>query len=422
MRILTQKIVVTISALIITSIIGVQFYLVRGIYRSEAFQFHTQVVKSFHYLFNKKLVVIPNGKLSDPISQLSPNSYLVQIDSVANPEKAKDALINEFSNYQLNCGFNIHFEFEGSSKELRFYKVDFSDAHVKTEELPTTEIRSLNQPGSYLYLEFPSRNSFLFRRIGPWLLSCIFLVLSLAALAILLYHYYKHRFWNNVQKEFVNNFLHEVRTPISVISIAGKVLQSEGIEKHPSRFRKYSRIIKDQTDHLQLRVNQITELAISGKKTTIFEKRIVDVNTLVASAISFVEPLVQEKRASIEFIRSAEPLQLYADSTYLTQAIINILDNSLKYANLPEIRLETATSEKVCAISIKDNGIGMDKKYFKHIFRKYYRIPTGNVHNVKGFGIGLNFVKNVIDAHDGRIEVSSVTGKGTEFTIILPLT
>src|SRR4030095_5236358 len=121
-----------------------------------------------------------------------------------------------------------------------------------------------------------------------------------------------------------------------------------------------------------------------------------DVNTLVASAISFVEPLVQERRASIEFIRSAEPLQLYADSTYLTQAIINILDNSLKYANIPEIRLETATSEKVCAISIKDNGIGMDKKYFKHIFRKYYRIPTGNVHNVKGFGIGLNFVKNVI--------------------------
>src|SRR4030095_4182339 len=124
MRILTQKIVVTLSALIITSIIGVQFYLVRGIYKSEAFQFHTQVVKSLHYLFNKKLVMIPNGKLSDPIAQLSPNSYLVQIDSVANPEKAKDALINEFSNYQLNCSFNIHFKFEGSSKELRFYKVD----------------------------------------------------------------------------------------------------------------------------------------------------------------------------------------------------------------------------------------------------------------------------------------------------------
>jgi len=188
--------------------------------------------------------------------------------------------------------------------------------------------------GNHLYLSFPGRKGFLLQKIKPWVLSGLYLNLSLAASVIILYRFYKHRFWNGIQKEFVNNFIHEFRTPISVISIAGKVLETDGIELHPSRLKKYAGIIKEQTDQLQHKVNQILALALSGKKATVLEKRFVDVNTLVTSAISFVQPMVEEKRATIEFIPAEDSARLYADTIYITQALVNLLDNSLKYANL----------------------------------------------------------------------------------------
>jgi two-component system phosphate regulon sensor histidine kinase PhoR len=164
------------------------------------------------------------------------------------------------------------------------------------------------------------------------------------------------------------------------------------------------------------------EFAVSESKDIVYERQLVDVGTVLMDAIKLVEPLTEERHASIELIQATGKLFVTGNRTQLTHAIVNLLDNSLKYAQHPKIIVSASAEARSCLISIKDNGIGIEKKYFKHIFKKYYRIPTGNIHNVKGFGIGLNFVKKVIDAHNGRIEVSSVTGKGTEMKIQLPLT
>ena len=215
--------------------------------------------------------------------------------------------------------------------------------------------------------------------------------------------------------------MHEFRTPVSVISIASKVLQAEGIEFQPARLKQYAGIIKMQTEDLEMKSDQVLKWALMEKRSVQWKKELVDVSTVVTNAIHFVQPLTEEKSASIHFIVPVEPINIQGDAGYLTQALVNLLDNSLKYGQRPEIRVDAEVSNKLCALSVTDNGIGMDEKYFKHIFRKFYRIPTGNIHNVKGFGIGLNFVKKVVDAHNGRIEVSSVKGKGTKFTIHLPL-
>ena len=254
----------------------------------------------------------------------------------------------------------------------------------------------------------------------PILLSA-FLLISMLAFGGLLYYFYRQRYWNGMQKEFVNNLMHEFRTPVSVISIASKVLQAEGIEFQPARLKQYAGIIKTQTLNLEMKSDQVMKWAFMEKKSIHWKKESVDVRTLVTDAIHFVQPLTEEKSASIHFNVPVEPIQIQADAGYLTQALVNMFDNSLKYGLRPEIHVHTEVSNKSCALSVTDNGIGMDEKYFKHIFRKFYRIPTGNIHNVKGFGIGLNFVKKVVDAHNGRIEVSSVKGKGTKFTIHLPL-
>ena len=216
--------------------------------------------------------------------------------------------------------------------------------------------------------------------------------------------------------------MHEFRTPVSVISIASKVLQAEGIESQPARLKQYAGIIKMQTDELESKSGQVMDWTLLDERAVMWKKKSVDLNDLVRVAIHLVQPLVEEKCARIIFIPDVQPINIQADAGYLTQAIVNLLDNSLKYGDEPEIEINIRVSDKICLLSVRDNGIGMDAKYFRHIFRKFYRIPTGNIHNVKGFGIGLNFVKKVVDAHKGRIEVTSVLEQGTEFTIHLPLT
>jgi two-component system phosphate regulon sensor histidine kinase PhoR len=415
-----KAIIISCSVFVVFSF-GIQFLILKRIYNNERKQFDKQVATSVSALFQHSILFGDHSNLRNSLEHSNGNNYLVPFDSITDPLQAMDELMLEFSHYELTCGFRMFMYFPNDRGYSKIYSVETSDGGIKKIELHGINLQPPIQR-QHLNIEVPDKNEILFKKIRPWLLSCVLLISSLTAIAISLYHFYKRRFWNNVQKGFINNLIHEFRTPLAVISISSKVLQGNGVEKDSNRLKKYARIIKDQTDQLQHKVDQILILSLSGKKSSYLNKENVDVNTLIENALGLVEPLIKEKKASVEFIPSVKPTSISADGNYLTQAIVNLLDNSLKYANSPFIRLESAITAKNCSISIRDNGIGMEKKYFKYIFRKYYRIPTGDVHNVKGFGIGLNFVKNVVNAHKGHIEVSSIPGKGTEFRINLPLT
>ena len=421
MKTRSLKAILITSAVFIAVSLGIQFYILHHIYKNELKQFDTQVAKSINTLFEDQLLY---GDHKNPITnffQSKSNGYYIPFDSIADQQKTIDKLARDLSDYELMCSFHFYICKQNELRYSKMFEVEMGNNGFEKKELQLIDQVPPTQE-QHIYIDFPDKKDFLLKKLNPWLLSYLILIICLSVIAFSLYHFFKHRFWNSVQKEFINNLVHEFRTPLSVISIGSRVLQSNGIENDSRRLKKYTKIIKDQTDQLQNNVNQMLELSLSGKKSTYLHRESVDVNTLIANAIDWVGPLIQEKKAVIEFIPSTNPGRLNADETYLTRALVNLLDNSLKYANIPYITLETSNSEKNCSISIRDNGIGMEKKYFKHIFRKYYRIPTGNIHNVKGFGIGLNFVKNVVNAHNGRIEVSSTPGKGTEFRIKLPLT
>jgi two-component system, OmpR family, phosphate regulon sensor histidine kinase PhoR len=247
------------------------------------------------------------------------------------------------------------------------------------------------------------------------------LFILLALFAGLLIYFYRRRA-RDEQKDFLNNFMHELKTPLTVMKIAGKVLQTQGIGQDPGRLKKYAGIIKDQAEELESNINRILEVALSEQKKLVLVKEEIDVNAMIGKAISYLQPLIDDRSAIIEFTPGQTPLRIYADGVHIQQVIVTLLDNGLKYAiNTPSIKIEVSHNEKMCIISVRDNGIGIEKKHFKDIFRKFYRVPTGNVHNVKGFGIGLNFAKKVVDAHHGKIEVSSEPGIGSAFNIHMPL-
>lgn len=254
-----------------------------------------------------------------------------------------------------------------------------------------------------------------------WIAVACLLVLILLGMVVMLVYFYRQRYRQEAQKDFLNNFMHELKTPLAVMGIAGRVLQSPGIEQQSGRLRKYAAIVKEQSEQLENNINRILEVALSERRQIALAKEDIDVNAMISKAITFLQPLIDERAALVEFTPGTEPLRIHADGTYMLQVIINLLDNGLKYASRPIIKITGVRTEKTCIISVQDNGIGIEKKHHKDIFRKFYRVPTGNVHNVKGFGIGLNFAKKVVDAHYGKIEVESVPGIGSTFSIHMPL-
>jgi two-component system phosphate regulon sensor histidine kinase PhoR len=219
----------------------------------------------------------------------------------------------------------------------------------------------------------------------------------------------------------VNNFTHEFKTPLAVMKIAADVLAQDTILQQPYRLERYTAIIKNQTEHLQNQVSRLLRIASTENNKVPIEKENIEAQHLIEQAINKVQPLIDERHAKLDVKMGDKGIKINADNAHLELAVVNLLENALKYSSDPHIVIETGKSENDFFISVKDNGIGIEKKYFKNIFKKFYRVPTGDVHNVKGFGLGLNFVKRIVDAHNGKIKVNSLPGIGTEFRLFIPL-
>ena len=206
------------------------------------------------------------------------------------------------------------------------------------------------------------------------------------------------------------------------MKIAADVLTQPNITEKPERLTKYGNVIKEQTEHLQSQVERLLRTASSEVKRLVIQKEPCQLNELIQNALDQIEPLVKMSGATVVFNADENEPVVNADKAHLQLVIINLLENALKYSNdQPHIIIQLKDrDDDFYSISVKDNGIGIEKKNLKFLFKKFYRVPTGNVHNVNGFGLGLNFVKKVIDAHNGKISINSVPGIGTEFNMQLP--
>jgi two-component system phosphate regulon sensor histidine kinase PhoR len=198
------------------------------------------------------------------------------------------------------------------------------------------------------------------------------------------------------------------------------VLVGPAILNQPDRLRQYSMIIKQQTEHLQYQVERLLKTATTDENFLTLEKSNFDPNDMISEVITQLDPLIKLKNAKIDLQLDPKHVAISADKPHLSLVVVNLVENAIKYSEHPLVIISTVAQNGHFTLSVKDNGIGIKKEYLKHIFRKFYRIPTGDVHNVKGFGLGLNFVKKVVDAHHGKITVNSIPEIGTEFKIVLP--
>ncbi len=275
----------------------------------------------------------------------------------------------------------------------------------------------------FLTVYFPKQTSFLIKKVWLNMMSSILLVLLIIFLfAFAIFAILRQKKVSEIKNDFINNMTHEFKTPISTVSLACEALQDNEIKKNKNFINNYVRIIQDENNRLRRQVDKVLQMATLDKKEFKLKFDKLDVHQVIDKAINHINLQVERKGGKIAKKLIADNHEIITDEVHLTNIIYNLLDNANKYSKInPEINIETEDHHQGILIRIKDNGIGMSEEVLNKIFEKFYRVPTGNLHDVKGFGLGLAYVKTMLMALGGQIKVKSTTGIGTIFEIILPI-
>jgi two-component system phosphate regulon sensor histidine kinase PhoR len=277
----------------------------------------------------------------------------------------------------------------------------------------------------YFHLEvyFPSQYKAVLVEMSVWLIfTAIFILIIVFSFMYIVNTVIKQKKLSEIKNDFINNMTHEFKTPISTISLASEVLLHADAAASPERIEKYARIIYDENIRMRGQVDRVLQVARLDKDEFSLTKSEFDLHQLVKETVKKLCFEKCEEQTTLNYQLQAADHVLNADEMHIRNVVTNLVDNAIKYStNGTTLNIGTKNRQEGIVLSIEDNGIGMSKEELKHIFDKFYRIPTGNIHNVKGFGLGLYYVKNMVDAHGGEIHVRSEINKGSRFDIYLPL-
>ena len=227
---------------------------------------------------------------------------------------------------------------------------------------------------------------------------------------------------DNMKSEFINNMTHEIKTPLATVSLACEMLRDETISNDEESRKNFLGIINDENQRLRVLVDTILQSAKMSKKTFRINPKEVDVHQIIEKVTQSFNLTLANRDGILVKRLEASPSVIVADEMHLTNLIFNLIDNGIKYSpNAPQITIATKVTDGHFLLSISDEGIGISKEDQRHVFEKFYRVSTGDIHNVKGFGIGLNYVAQVVKLHQGHITLESELGKGSTFTVSFPV-
>ncbi len=416
----TLRLVILTSTVLITIIVAIQLIWLQKVYLYEEKQFNINVSKSIKSLYDDmQLVSDVKDNVQKVIENVSPDVYLLRIDCSPNLDQLWVNLKAELTDFDVYTDCRAAVYDTSAKKYTAEQYIDLPDAYFPSEKEKALAVYERDYP--YIALYFPHRGQYIIKQMIFWIASSGLLLLVLIGFGFSVFYLYRQKFFNETQRDFVNNFTHEFKTPLAVIKIAADVLQQQNIIEKPEKLKNYAGIIHEQTSHLQSQVQRLLEIAYTDRSSLPLEKEKFDINLLIKESINDLQPLIEQRNAIVKTNFAVPDVMLNADRAYLRLCLINLIENAIKYAATPVIEVSTKVDGNVLLIAIKDNGIGIATEHQKKIFERFYRITDGELHITKGFGLGLNFVKKVIDTHHGKIEVNSELGNGSTFTIKLSL-
>ena len=270
-----------------------------------------------------------------------------------------------------------------------------------------------------LSIDFPEASTMIYKKVAVLILgSLLFTIIILITFGFTIYYIQKQKKISEIKSDFINNMTHEFKTPIATISLASSAIESPKVIGNSEKTSYYVDLIKKENKRMNSQVERVLQMAQIDRDDFNLKLETVDVHEIIENVAAVLSMRAEDKGGRIICSLKASCNIIEADEVHFANLVNNLIDNALKYnENPPEILLETSSAKGKFILSVSDNGIGMSKEVQKHIFDKFYRKPSGNIHNIKGFGLGLSYVKAICDAHDGEISVQSEAGHGSKFTL-----
>ncbi|CCZ49154.1 HAMP domain-containing histidine kinase [Mediterranea massiliensis] len=320
--------------------------------------------------------------------------------------------------------FDYHFKVVDSEGREVYRCSDYSD---EGSESSYAQPLFLNDPParmSIVKVHFPGKKDYIFDSVSFMIPSMIFTFVLLITFVFTLYIVFRQKKLTEMKNDFINNMTHEFKTPISTISLAAQMLNDPAVGKSPAMFQHISGVINDETKRLRFQVEKVLQMSMFDRQKATLKPKELDANELIKGVVHTFALKVERYNGKIDTELEAADANIFADEMHITNVIFNLMDNAVKYKR-PDVDLhllvKTWNEPGKLMISIQDNGIGIKKENLKKIFEKFYRVHTGNLHDVKGFGLGLAYVKKIITDHKGTIRAESELNVGTKFIIALPL-
>ena len=411
--------VVLVGALAIISIIGIQTYWVMNTWNVKEQEFHERVVVALLNVareFEKMGNQLP---AYDLITQVSTNYYVVNINDIIDANNLQFFLRQELEAMGFTEGFEYGIYDCTTNKMV--YGAYISNSVADTTPVLNSDLPIYDKFTYYFGVRFPNRTNQILNSMG---LTITFSALLLLTVTFFLYSIFvilRQKQLSEMQKDFINNMTHEFKTPISTIKISAEVFLNNPLIQADQRLNQYAHIIQDQNLRLNNQVEKVLQLAkIEGDNFRLSPEEL-DLHEFLEHIVSSARIKVEELGGSLSYALEAVQPVILADKLHFSNIIHNLLDNAVKYCKtVPQIQMRTQTKGKNIILSVSDQGIGIAPEYQHKVFDKFYRVPTGNIHNVKGFGLGLFYIKSICHAHGWKIDLESQPEQGTTISITMP--
>jgi len=385
----------------------------------------SQTAKNKEEVFNEKATIV-RARTTEALSADEKISQKLRLGAGKNEKRKIDSLLTQYMNF-YNFHADYSFEIIPSLPPIPLM-LDANSNHSNSNNQPeqacyTNSLDKLsNKNGWELKLTFPTKEESIISEMGAPFITAVVLILVVLIL-----------FWRTTLSliaekriaehttDFLNNMTHEFKTPLTNISLAGKMIAKDSTTKNEDKIKHYSEIILEENEKLRLQVEQVLSMTALERGEIPIQKTELDIHHLINDCLKSINIQIENKKGDLKLNLGANNVVVMGDKTHLVNAMSNLIDNAIKYS--PEkltLYIETINKESELIIIVSDKGIGIDKQYHKQVFGKYFRVPTGNVHDIKGFGLGLAYVKKIIELHSGTIELESELGHGTTFKITLP--
>ena len=412
-------------------------------YKSQFSPFEADTVNFKTFLSRKETQIEKIEFESKDFSQLSPKDRMVKLERLDKYDKlelesifknivSRSPIHDRVSNNEIRM--NLDNELTARNIDTKFEFGVFSDeliTKVKSDKFVQKTGYTYKVPlfvtdesiDYVLYVSFPAKKEYILSTIS-WILilSAVFIFIIILTFASALYQLIRQKQISEIKTDFINNMTHEFKTPIATINLAIDSIRNPKIIGDQEKVIRYAEMIRQENKRMHAQVENVLRISKLEKNQLDLSKDMVDVHDIIDDAISHFNLIISDRDGFIEKSYEAQQSEILASKFHMTNVITNILDNAVKYTDgSPKMKIQTSNAVNTVIIKISDQGIGMSKGVQKKVFNKFYREQTGNIHNVKGHGLGLSYVKSIIEKHQGHVFVDGEKGKGSTFTIKLPI-